>query len=380
MTELSLDVLTDKVDNSEVALVRIAASYQPGAGVGSRVFPPTFPVIGNESPYLIEARVRSGEKVEAAVLDQVPSQANRAEEAIKSAQQNMGVKVPLLRLTHDGATSVVITGFDAPHRIFDAYWRDSLLDGVKFDKTELGKSLQAASLDDARPLLLHDPGSISYGSWNSHRKGRQAKFPRLYASEIVGWNPVEGKRKAGRMDPLNLVGTRDGDGDEWNYSATGAKSKNGKLSEIGHGNVAPNSAHGGVTITEATRFATVSLTALSRVRFGSWNAEQQHAARVLLAAFALLGDRLAFGGAGLWLRSGCDLVVEEETMEWIGRGGVVEPLSLTVDGAVQLYEAARVAAQDVGVELALEPVELTPSPSLAKAIDYSLTKAESPDG
>lgn len=378
MGGLTLQQLREKVTGDEFALVRIITTYQPAGGEGSRVFPPTFPTSRDEtSPYLLEERMRDGQPRKAVMLDQVPAEANRAEEAMARAWAAGFIRMPMLRLTHRGAADAVITGLDAPHRAFDAYWRDSLLDGVKFDRTELGRAFQSASLTDATALLAHDLGSLIYGAWNSHRKGRQAKFPRIYASEIVGWDPVLGSRKAGRMDPLNLVGTRSGEGDEWTYSATGAKTVKGKLSEIGHGNIAPNTAHGGVTITSATRFATLSLTALDRIGFGSYSDEQQSAARTLLAAFALLGDRLAFGGPGLWLRSGCELVVADESLEWVGRGGVVEAVTLSRDEAVFLYQAALDAALAAGVELELEPVELTPSPALSRAIDFSLTKAES---
>lgn len=378
LTRLTLDSLATKVREGDFALVRIITSYQPAGGSGSKVYPPTFPTSPSDPcPYLIESRVRDGKPREATVLDQVPSEANRCEEALGSAWSAGVVRMPMLRLTHEGAASAVITGLNAPHRAFDAYWRDSLLDGVKFDKTATGKALQAADLADASALLKHDPGSLVYGSWNSHRKGRQAKFPRIYSSEVVGWDPVEGKRKAGRMDPLNLVGGRSGEGDEWSYSSAQQKGTKGRLSEIGHGNIAPNSAHGGVTISGATRFATLSLTALNRIGFGGDTPGQALAARVYLAALALLADRLAFGGPGLWLRSGCELVVEEESLDWIGRGGVAESFALSSEQAVELYNAAVDAALAAGIELALDPIELTPSPALGKAIDYSLTKAES---
>lgn len=378
MDELNLEHLQHVVGGDEFALMRSTTSYEPAGGEGSKVFPPTFPMArGDVSPYLIEERERDGSARRATVLDQVASSSNRCEEGIAREATAGAVKLPLLRLTHHGAVDTVITGLDAPHRYADAYWRDSLLDGVKFDRTEMGKALQAASLDDASALLKYDPGSIIYGAWNSHRKGRQAKFPRVYACEIVGWDPIEGTRKAGRMDPLNLVGARSGEGDDWTYSVTSAKTAKGKLSEIGHGNIAPNPAHGGVTITSATRFATFSLAALARVGFGGSAPETQHAARVYLAALALLGDRLAFGAPSVWLRSGCELIVLEETMGWVGRGGVIEDFTLSRDGALALYRGALDAALAAGVDLELDPVELTPSPQLAKAIDYSLTKAES---
>lgn len=377
MTTLSLASLREAISNPEVALIRFAATYQPGGGPGSRIFPPTFPTSRNdESPYLLESRMRDGGPVETVVLDQVPSQANRCTEAIKTAWRAGMVRLPMLRLVHSGPVSVEITGLDAPHRAFDAYWRDSLLGETKFDQTPMGKALQAASLEDARALLEYDPATIVYGGWNSHRKGRQAKFPRLYSSEMVGWQPVLGVRKAGRMDPLNLTGARSGDGDAWTYSAVAAKTAKAKLSEIGHGNIAPNSTHGGVTITEATRYCTLSLSALRRVRFGDLPDEAQVAARAYLATFALLGDRLTFGGAGVWLRSGCELVVESESIEWVLRGGVCEPFTLTTGEAVTLYAEALDAALRAGVTLHLATVDLVPSKALGQAMDFSLTKAE----
>lgn len=382
MTELTLSTLQEKLSDTEWAAARITAAYQPSGGPGSRVFPPTFPTTDpttetDPSPYLMEERVHDGEVRRATVLDQVPAQANRCEEAEALAWRQGVVRMPMLRLVHRGASSFELTGLDAPHRAFDAYWRDSMLDGAKFDSTEIGQALLNSSLTDATALLEYDPGTLVYGGWNSHRKGRQAKFPRIYSSEMIGWDPVVGVRRAGRMDPANLTGSRTGEGDEWLYSPMADKKKDSKLSEIGHGNIAPSTTHGGVTITEATRTAVLSLTATRRIRFGSLDRAAVDAAHVLLAAFGLLGDRLAFGQAGLWLRSGCDLVTQSETLEWIGRGGTTEQFALSPHGAVQLYDEALRAAQEAGVPLHLETVELTPSEPLAEALDFSLTKAES---
>jgi CRISPR-associated protein Csb1 len=162
--------------------------------------------------------------------------------------------VPLLKVEHSGPVPVVLTSLEFPHRYADAYLRDSLLDGVAFDKTELGRSLMAASLDDASALYARDPGSLVYGAWNSHRKGRPQKFPRVYASEVIGWDPVLGARNAGRMDPLNLQGAQkpSKSGEGWDFAPVAQKVKGEKLSEIGHGNVAPNPQHGGVTIHSAS--------------------------------------------------------------------------------------------------------------------------------
>jgi CRISPR-associated protein Csb1 len=72
---------------------------------------------------------------------------------------------------------------------------------------------------------------------------------------------------AGRMDPFNLVGVARPSADGWVYAATGEKIKGERLSEIGHGNIAPIPAHGGVTVSGISRMATISFAALDRIRF-----------------------------------------------------------------------------------------------------------------
>ena len=190
------------------AVLRIVATYQPAGGAGSKVFPPTYPTRDSGSPYLLEPRMVRGQERRDVLLDSTPSQANRAEEALLRARRAGVVQLPLFQVEHSGDTDVVLTSLEFPHRYADAYLRDSSLDGVAFDKTDLGKSLLAASLQDVTALYTHDPGSLVYGAWNSHRKGRQQKFPRVYASEVIGWDPTMGQRNAGRMDPLNLQGAQ----------------------------------------------------------------------------------------------------------------------------------------------------------------------------
>lgn len=365
--------------DGERAVIRVSASYEPAGGAGSRVFPPTYPVDDRGgSPYLLEERVWEGRPRPDVVLDAVPSQANRAEEALLRARRSGRVELPLLELHHTGTAPVVLTSLEFPHRYADAYLRDSLLGGVKFDATELGRSMLATSLTDATALYANDPGSLVFGAWNSHRKGRQQKFPRVYASEVIGWDPQVGKRAAGKMDPLNLVGaarpTADG---EWTYAAVGEKVKGEKLSEIGHGNIAPGARHGGVTITSGSRSATVSLAGLDRIGFGPVSHEAAVAARAALAAYALVADRLAFGGPSMWLRSGCELVLVEERLEWVNRGGGTEAFDLSVGAALEVFRLAVERAAKEGVAMSTDTVLLSPSPAMAKAIEFSLTKAES---
>jgi CRISPR-associated protein Csb1 len=367
----------------EHALIRITTSYEPAGGPNARVFPPTYPVgPRDEHPYVIEPRLFDGQERQSVLLDSVPSEANRVEEALLRAWKTKRIQVPIMLLEHNAVT---LSSLEAPHRYADAYLRDSLIGGVAFDKSDVGAAILASTQEDASKLYEHDPGSLVYGAWNSHRKGKQARFPRVYESRIDGWDPQLGRRKAGRMDPLNLQGAVVGSGESWEHQsvlekASARKEKGGvRLSEIGHGNIAPSDAHGGVTINGATRTATLSFAALDRLGFGAAPDDAQVAARAALAAYAMLGDRLAFGGGSLWLRSGCELLVIEEVVEWVGRGGTHARFELTSDEAVALFDAARDRAQASGLSMNLEPIALKPNKALADAIDFSLTRAAAED-
>lgn len=376
MTSLYDDVRSAVALDDDRAVIRVRATYQPAGGLGARIYPPTYPA-DRGGPYVLEKRFAPDGPREDVLLDSVPSQANRAEEALLAARREGRIEVPLLQIDHHGAASVSLSSLELPHRFADAYLMDSVLDGVAFDRTELGRALQAASAADASALFRHDPGSLVFGAWNSHRKGRQAKFPRVYASEMIGWDPQLGERKAGRMDPLNLTGAgkRDPDG-VLSFVPVGEKVKGEKLSEIGHGNIAPNRAHGGVTVSSAERIATVSLAALDRLGFGDAPRSAALAARAALVAYALVADRLAFAKPSVWLRSGCELVALEETVEWVGRRGVVEPIELSVAGAVELWETAVAGARSAGLGFSMQTVALAPGAGLKAAIDFALTKAD----
>ena len=137
------------------AVLRVTATYQPAAEDGSKVFPPTYPrqperrrgqeernreqLRADDSPYVLETRAVDGKPRDDVLLDSTPSQANRAEEALLRARRGGAVRLPLMQVQHDGAAPVVLTSLEFPHRYADAYLRDSLLDGVVFDKTELGR-------------------------------------------------------------------------------------------------------------------------------------------------------------------------------------------------------------------------------------------------
>ncbi|HUY44578.1 MAG TPA: type I-U CRISPR-associated RAMP protein Csb1/Cas7u [Streptosporangiaceae bacterium] len=361
-------------EDSKDAGIAVEAVYRPGGG---KVMPPSFP----EGPYLLEPRWVDGEERRVVVLDQVPSQANRVEEALLAARDEGRIELPLFELR--AATSrgpLRLTSLQFPHRYADAYLRDSTVDGERFDRSAPGRRLRQASMEDARPLYERDPGSLVFGAWDSHRQGRWPKFARVYASSIAGLDPKEGKRRGGRMDPSNLSGGIDdkanAEGD-WAYEPGGARDfpREKRLSVIGHGNIAPSEVHGGVTISEARRSGWLSLAGLGRLRFGDAPPEAARLARACLAALALAGDRLAFGRPSVWLRSGCDLVRVSEELAFEQDGGGREPWDLTAADAIAAFHELRDKAAAAGVIMSADTIVLEPIRSLAQAIEYSLTKA-----
>lgn len=364
---------------SDDGAIRIRATYEPGAGAGAKVSPPTYPRPQRDSrdepPYLVEERLGpDGEPEKVVLLDSRQSQANRCEEELEGAIAAGDLQLPHLRLavTTNGH-SFVITSLKAPHRSRDAYFRDSELSGTVFDKTPEGRALADTSSEDATALYRHSPADLVYGVWDSHRSRRlQTKFPRVYTSELVGRGALVGSRAAGRYD-MWTSGARKvrGEDEDWRPDDKGP----GKLSKVGLGAIPPTVVNaGGVTVRSIEREATLSFAGLARVRVGT-SPEQRRAARAVLAALALLGDRLAFGSPAVFLRSGCDLVLVAEALTWVRRGGHEDVLELSVPDTVELFRQAVERAEDTGLSWSSEPLELVPQEKLQRVIDEAYLAA-----
>ena len=278
MTDSLADRLLPAVMPSrEHTAIVVRAIYQPVGRAGRTVMPPTYPVNnGDRDPnarYLVDSRLVDGEQRRSVVMDQEPSQANRVEEALRDARDAGHLQLPIFEL-RTGA--IRLTSLDFPHRYADAYVRDSLVDRVRFDQSPVGMRLRTTTAADVRPLYEREPCSLIFGAWDSHRKGRWPKFARLYAAAMYGLDPVTGRRMGGRLDPVNLTGLVDDKAKaeaDWQFILEGVKAKGNRLSEIGHGNIAPNPVPGGVTVSEIRRVASISLAGLERLRFGDASAE-----------------------------------------------------------------------------------------------------------
>lgn len=381
MTDLA-DRLVEAVSpEREHTAIVVRAVYQPVGGPGRTVMPPTYPQPDNDrdpnARYLIGERLVDGSPRQSVVIDQEPSQANRMEEALRDARDEGRMQLPMFELRASTPMGEIrLTSFDFPHRYADAYLRDSLVDGTRFDQSAVGRWLRKATVADVRPLYEREPCSLIFGAWDSHRKGRWPKFARLYSSSMYGLDPVLGTRRGGRMDTINLTGTVDDEAKaetEWQFIREGAKRKGNRLSEIGHGNIAPNPVPGGVTVSEIRRTASISLAGLERLRFGDASAEAARLARAALAALALAGDRLTFGGPSVWLRSGCDLAKVSEHLGLEHPGGDLDELAITARDALDAFHVIRDRAGAAGVSMSSDIISLKPMASLHEAIKYAVT-------
>ena len=357
------------------AAVRIHAEYQSLGGPTAKVFPSTY-LPSEGSRYHYEERWgQEAQRVKVVVLDAFQSQANRAEAALREHAEELGLPQLVMEATLRDRT-VRVSSLEAPHRSRDAYFIDSELDGKRFDETDIGKALNSVSEENSTSFLRYAPYDLVFGVWDSHRGKRIAtKFPRSYSSEMIGWNAIPGRRGATKGDPLNLPGDSTVPLSEWRPGTeTGQKKKaNPKLNELGHGMIPgqPDEETGSVSVRSITRDAVISLAALARFRVPVDGGDATSAGRTALAALALLGDRLAFAAAGLHLRSGSDLVILSERVEWVRRGGEGEPFDLPASDARALFVAARDRLREAGVPWSGEPVVLRPSQRLREVIEQT---------
>jgi len=423
--------LLDAVDQD--AAFRRKRRLQPVGGPGDKLFPPTYPGEGRGKPpprHVFELRQIEGERRWCVLLDSVQSQANRLEEALLEAAR--AGRIPLPRLTVDFAASGLnsigeITSLDAPHRVFDAILRDSLLEGKPFIKdSALGRRLREATAKDASALLEASPTALLFGVWNSTGEGGGlgAKFARAIVSEIIGVDvPVEGgapdnrggeievrttgrrtlqieildhhpgrgeievrttgRRTGSRIDPLGILrGVEVYKGPtDWDVSekAAGKGAVKARPSEINHGNIAPSVEKLGVTCAYAEQTAVITLAGLRRLRFGG-SVERDRAGRALIAALGLVA-LVEQDAQGYALRSRCDLVCDGPgPLEKVAFDGTGEIVTLSRDQAGALYRAAYLAAGQAGFALEETPVRLVPQDKLVHLVRESRNRALSDQG
>ena len=368
-------------DDSFDAGVRIDTELDPLAGAGT----PVKPAVYEGGRYQEDWRWASPDDAEPTpviVIDNVPSQANRLEDAIRRNRDTTLVPEFVLDLSDlpnlPAHLPKRISSLEFPHRNADAYLRDATLGDEDFIKTELGKAIFGATAQEAGPLMAWFPQALLYGFWQSHlgKKRHNTKHARAWVSEILGWKPAATDTRVLGLkgDPLNLsidetVVSNPDDRSEW---ALG-KGKD-KLSEMGHGQVpfmGDEAAAAAVSFARVSQRATVSFAQLRRISLGTaGNREADAASRALLVALGLHAHVLAFGRS-FALRSGADLRPAGSTVTWLGAEGDEErSLGDSAATAALLLEASKHAGS-AGVPLdgwGAAPVQLVPRDNLRKAI------------
>lgn len=391
---------------AEDSALRRRQRLQPVGGKGDKIFPPTYPGEGRNNPppqHVFERRRIDGQEVWCVLVDSVQSQANRLEESLLGVLHRGEAKVPYVVVDFSGANLSgisQITSLDAPHRVYDAIFRDSLLEDVPFMKSPLGIRLAKANGSDATAVLEVSPTALLFGSWHSTGQGGGigAKFARSLVSEIVAVDvPVEeysetenspakirtaGRRTGSRIDPLGVlrkVEVFKGE-DDWSTDekSAGKKAKKVRPSEINHGNIAPSIQPLGITCDYLEHMFVLSFAGLRRLRFGS--SEKDSAGRTLLAALGLLAVTEQ-DTAGYALRSRCDLVCEGlAPLELVHPDGTSQIIELQRAAAQKLYREAFAAAQKAGFALQEEPLRLLPQGKLVEIVRKSQDLALSGEG
>ena len=393
MTELTIERLSEAVAGGAVAL-RSIMRLQPADGPGGKIFPPTYAVTA-ENKYAIEERQVGDRVVTAVLLDSVASQANRAELALLEGWEADELRFPVPYVDFTGESELDdlgrITVLEAPHRLADAIFRDSLLGGTLFRLSEIGRKITDARPGNATDLFRYAPTALLFGQWDSTgpKGGLGSKFQRAYVSEIVGLDAQIGRKVGSRIDPLQIeraaavVYEHSDPQESWTLDpaeAAQAKGKpkpagtDGRPAEINHGNIAPSidTQAGGVTISGARQTTVLSLAALRRLRFAGHDRRAEVAARTAVAALGVAA--IAYGyEADHDLRSRCLLIPEHApSLEIVGRdGSAPEAVSLDRESAEHLLAQAATRAAQAGIGWEEREIALKPAPKLIELLRRS---------
>lgn len=399
--------LRDAVAGGAVGL-RARTELEPLGGKGDKVFPSTYGVSDrDETKYAMEDRRVDGQSVRAVVLDSVASQANRFEIAALDAARQGELAVPLVSVDFretEVADLDRVSSMEAPHRIFDAVLRDSLLDGTLFRQSAVGRSITEASTKNAAPLFRYSPVTLLLGGWDSTgpRGGAGAKYERCLTSEVVALGVERGVATGSRIDPVGiqlkagplfeaLDGTWTLDAHEAVKDKVGApkhyvgggEGKAGRPSQVNHGNITPSIERraGGVTADRILATTVLSFAALRRLRFpvdadGVVLPDERRrvaevAARTALAALGIAAAVLAFD-EGFDLRSRCVLVPTAKLeFELMGRSGTRRTVEVDRAEALGLVQQATAEAAEAGLDWLAEELLLQPAPRLVQLIKKS---------
>jgi CRISPR-associated protein Csb1 len=411
MNPINYGELRDAVAGGGVA-IRSIIQMQPAGGRGDRVYPATYSADGGRTKYAVEGPSRDADDEYARVLlDSVASQANRLESALENAWDagELDLPVPFVDFRdHESVRDLDrVTVLRAPHRIADALFRDSLLDGTLFRLSGIGQEITEARPDNATAMFRYAPTCLLFGVWDSTgpKGGLGSKFQRAIVSEIVGHDVKLAVKVGSRIDPAAIerdaatIYEAAGPDEVWTLEPDQAKTENGKPklfdrtgvarekgrpSQINHGNVTPtiDRQAGGVLIDHATQTLVLSLAALRKLRFtedadgspldGQRRRDAEVAARTAVAALGVAAAALQVQN-DYDLRSRCLLVPEgDPSLVVLGRdGSAMATYSLDASAGCELVAQAAEQAARTGIGWHQDEIRLEPAPKLVKLIEQS---------
>ncbi|HEX3683141.1 MAG TPA: type I-U CRISPR-associated RAMP protein Csb1/Cas7u [Bryobacteraceae bacterium] len=368
-----------------MSAVRTVIDLLPAEGDGGKVAPPTH----EGGKYAFEDRVVDGRPdVKTVLLDSVQSQANRFEDLLLAAVYSKEVQIPLLRMEIPGHEP--LTSLSVPHRVHDAIFRDSRINGTRFRDSAIGKAMVEARAWNATGMFRLCPTALLFGTWDSQSGAgvNSAKFARSLVSEIIALDVVPGVKTASRIDPLGIKAMPgaifESKTEQWTLDKDKAQNKNGKPAlfkskgtpaEINHGNIPPSIGPGGVTFRIARQTSVLSFAQLRKLRFpvdGKDTPERNAAGRAVIAALGIYAVA-SQPEQGYQLRSRCQLIpTAKPEFEWIGSiASDTSKEQITSDVARdafrQLYETAKAA----GLGWEEKPITLTPEEKLVKLVQMS---------
>ena len=417
MARLTLERLRSAVAGDAVAL-RSRITLQPAGGEGDKVFPPSYAVDGRaDHKYAVEERQVGDDSSTSTtvLLDSVASQANRAELALLEGRERSELAFPVPYVDFSEAGEVTdhekLTVLETPHRLADAVFRDSLLDGTLFRLSDVGRAITDATPRNATDLFRYSPTSLVFGMWDSTgpKGGLGSKFQRAYVSEIVGFDASVGRKVGSRIDPLQIEkvapedrvfnsanpdevwthdpasAERDAKGQPVPASRGSESGEAGQPSKINHGNITPSidAQAGGVTISKGIQTTVISFAALRRLRFKGFDRSAETAARTAIAALGVAAVAYQYE-TDFDLRSRCLLLpTHPPRLELLRRdGSPAENAEIDRETAAKILAAAAADAEAKGIGWATDDIRLVPAPKLIELIRRSrkVSATEQPAG
>lgn len=406
MSQLTFDKLHEAVAGSAVAL-RSRITLQPAGGAGDKIFPPSYAVEGQaEHKYAVEERqIGDSDKLSTTILlDSVASQANRAELALLEGWEQGHLEFPVPFVDFSGTGEVTdydrLTVLEAPHRLADAIFRDSLLDGTLFRLSDIGRAITNATPRNATALFRYSPTSLLFGMWDSTgpKGGLGSKFQRAYVSEIMGFDAVVGNKVKSRIDPLQIkkvapddrvynsanpdevwttnpdLAEKDKNGKPVYASRGSASGEPGQPPKINHSNVLPliDVRAGGVTISKALQTTVISFAALRRLRFKDFDRDAEVAARTAIAALGVAAVAFQYEN-DFDLRSRCLLLpTHSPRIELLSRdGSTSEVVDMDRSAASEILSAAADHVTTTGLGWETGEIRLVPAPKLIELMERS---------